>query len=454
MKSRIALLMLTLLVQAAWLPGFAETMVAKNALWDIGEKGLFERNDQGRVLENGRAVVDLDNPIPSCPTALGTPKEIVLRYRVPKSELYFFQVAWHPGDSGQEQFEIRFDGKTVATSLRVDAATCAASELMERVSLIHRTAGQHEIVLRQLSGDGIALKQLILTESPTPSRPIKPGLQFPNLAAYEKEIKEPGIVLDSDNVRLFAPKSKEKAAQTVFPYLVKAYDEYYRMVGVHTAYKIMVYHFPENNPNWRGGTSECSIWYGYKNLDLEDQPEWRLHQVPHVMGYIEEMGHNFVAASQAMFGWEMVGAMISRQVTATVAGNPTFSEMMKHARPELESTYRNYRAAGNVFPKELPANLCDRIHAWILWDCEQAYGPRFWPNFFREIGKQRLAFRQAGQIANDDNRRNAAYRITVDCFDRLMEGKFKTRLTEAGISLTTDVKSLQPMGKDWNRRLE
>ena len=137
MKSRIALLMLALLVQAAWLPGFAETMVAKSTLWDVGEKGLFERNGQGRVLENGRAVVDLDGTIPSCPTVLGTPKEIVLRYCVPKSELYFFQVVWHPGDSGQEQFEIRFDGKTVATSLQVDAATCAVPNDHKLLNKIH-----------------------------------------------------------------------------------------------------------------------------------------------------------------------------------------------------------------------------------------------------------------------------------------------------------------------------
>ena len=80
---------------------------------------------------------------------------------------------------------------------------------------------------------------------------------------------------------------------------MRAYDELYRIVGIHTKYKIVVYSLPKDNPLCIGGTSECTIWYSYKNLDFQSQEEWKQYRVPHVSGYIEEMAHNFVAASLA-----------------------------------------------------------------------------------------------------------------------------------------------------------
>ena len=125
---------------------------------------------------------------------------------------------------------------------------------------------------------------------------------------------------------------------------------------------------------------------------------------------------------------------------------------MKNARAEQEETFKRYRADGNVFPSDIPANLCDRIHAHVLWKFEQTYGPAFWPTFFKEIAAQRMALMAATGTA--DERRNARYRITIDCFDRVTKGDFQKFLSESGISLTTDVKSLHPTEPGWNRKLE
>jgi hypothetical protein len=46
--------------------------------------------------------------------------------------------------------------------------------------------------------------------------------------------------------------------------------------------------------------------------------------------------------------------------------------------------------------------------------------------------------------------RDARYRITVDCFDNLDKIAFKDALKKAGISPTTDVKSLDLEGKRWD----
>jgi hypothetical protein len=432
---------------AAAAPGDAGTVV-----WDISERGFFDREGAMRG-ENGRVVVELDGPAARVPRVLGIVREAALRYRVAAAGDYWFHLAWDPGDSGKEQFELLFNGQKIGTSTLVDAATFFDQEIRQSIPLVHR-AGSNEITLRFLSGDGLNLRQLVLSASPTPPRPLKPDLKFPTLASYAAEIKEPAILLDSDNVRMYAPKTKEREANIVFPYLVKAYAEYYRLVGVHTAYKMVVYHFPAGNPNWIGGTSECTIWYGYRNLELDSQEEWIRHQVPHVAGYIEEMGHNFVSASMTTFGWEMVGWMISTEVTATVAGNPVVEKGLQLSHSLQDETYRRYRQDNNTFPKDIEANLVDRIHAYILWKCELAYGANFWPDFFKEMNRRRPELLAASRATGGDELRNAWYRIAVDCLDHQMKGQFKGMLKDAGVSLTTDIKSLHPMDKGWNRKLE
>lgn len=101
----------------------------------------------------------------------------------------------------------------------------------------------------------------------------------------------------------------------------------------------------------------------------------------------------------------------------------------------------------------MPPNKCDRIHAWILWRCAKDYGPSFWQDFFREVRKEAKALNDAVRLGEADCIRNARYRITVDCFDRLAGLDFKERLRKSRISLTTDVKSLHPEDPQWDRRL-
>jgi hypothetical protein len=296
-----------------------------------------------------------------------------------------------------------------------------------------------------------------LSDSPktdsNPVRSLKPSLKFKTVDEFEKAIGEPAMFLDNANVCMFAPKRREKEAKIVFDYLIKAYDAMYQIVGQHTNYKIAVYAFPKGNPLGWGGTSECSIEYDDSNLDLAGQKEWTRYKVPHVSGYIEEMAHNFVIATKAQFGWEMIGWSLGTEVSMKVAGNPILNASYKATREEQRKTFDRYRKNGCVFPGDLPANLCDRIHAWILRQAETKYGLRFWPDFFREIRKDNQSLSDAVKLKGDDNIRNARYRITIACFDRLPGLDFQKMLKDSGISLTTDVKSLHPEAPAWNRRL-
>jgi len=288
---------------------------------------------------------------------------------------------------------------------------------------------------------------------PDSARTLKPSLKFKTVDDFEKEIGEAAVLLDSANVCFFVPKRREKEAQVVLGYLARAYDALYQIVGTHTDYKIVVYAFPKGNPHGWGGTSLCSIEYDDSNLDFARLPEWTRYGVPHVSGYIEEMAHNFVAATKAQFGWEMVGWSLGAEVSQKVAGNPIFAAHLRAAREAQGRTFTQYVRNGYVVPKELPANLSDRIHAWILYRCSSRYGPRFWPDFFREVRSQKEALSDAVRLGDGDKIRNARYQITIGCFDRLRGLDFKKTLAANGISLTTDVKSLHPEAPGWNRRL-
>jgi len=281
---------------------------------------------------------------------------------------------------------------------------------------------------------------------------LKPSLKFKTLPEYEAQCKESGIMLDSDFVMMFAPKAKTKEAKIIFRYLVKAYDELHRIVGRHTEYKIVVYHFPENNKDGWGGTGNCEIGYDYRKLDLASQKEWQKYKVPHVSGYIEEMAHSFVHATKTQFGWEMVGWSIGIQATKKVAKNPIFLKSLQNTRENQKTTFNNYKKGGYIFPKDLPENQCDRIYGYLLWRCERKYGRNFWPDFFEEIRKEYANLRDADKLAGSYKKRNKQYQISVDCFDRLDGLDFKNRLKTAKISLTADVRALRPEEPGWDRK--
>lgn len=272
---------------------------------------------------------------------------------------------------------------------------------------------------------------------------LNPNLKYPDQASFESAIGQSAIVLKSDHVWLFAPATLDTGAREVHARLIAAYDELYAITGRHTDYIIVVYHFPKGHPDAFGGTSNCTIWYDDTNLRLEQHREWTQHGVPHVSGYIEEMAHNF---NYTQFGWEMVGWSIGIQASQRVANNPIFQSSLRSTRNGQRDTFQRYKAAGHLFPSDIPPNQVDRIHAWLLWQCEQEYGDTFWQDFFKEADKERAALASGS--------RDERYRITIECFDRLPGLNFYDRLRDNGISITTDIKSLNPESPAWNRRLQ
>lgn len=283
---------------------------------------------------------------------------------------------------------------------------------------------------------------------------LNPNLKYPTLAAYESAIDSRGVLLQSEHVWLFAPIAAEAAANTIFPYLVRAYDALFEIVGAHTNYTMVVYHFPPGHADAMGGTSECTIWYGYENLNLEQHEEWTQHGVPHVSGYIEEMAHNFVSGTKAQFGWEMVGWSIGVEATQRVANNPVFQRHVESTRRTQAETFARYTQSDHIFPADIEPNLCDRIHAHLLYMCEEEYGPKFWPDFFAAIRERKEALANAIELGEGDPARNERYRITIAAFDSLRGLNFIQRLRENGISTTIDIKSLHPTEDGWNRRFE
>lgn len=432
-------------------------------LWDLGDSGRFDPSNKVYDIVDGRVTVDLSNEKSLCPTGLGNiaegrpdVRDAVLKFNSDADRDAWLHVTWNPGGSGDEQFEVSSNNAAPEQSELVVGGEHPYQNLTSsfKVALLR---GENGLLLHVLSGNGLHFDRIALTTGPgaPSSQTVSADAPFAALSAYEASLGERGVMLDSDHLRLFAPKRRETDARRIMDYLIKAYDELYRIVGVHTPHKIVVYHFPPGHPYGWGGTStgRNTIEYGTKNLELSSQPEWLRYSVPHLSGYIEEMAHNFVKASGATFGWEMVGWSIGEKVTSAVAGNPILAKAVEATRKGQQETFRRYRAAGNVFPSDLPPNQVDRIHAWILYQCEKAYGPGFWPDFFTEIRKDRERLLDPG-VSGDTEERNARYRITIDCFDRLKGVSFKKMLSEAGISLTTDVNSLEPEKPGWNRKLQ
>lgn len=433
-------------------------------IWDISGRGLFDSTNQSYPMDGGQVTVDLDVGDAKCPSGLGDVdsgrpdvKEVHLLFRGRQSGDRWLHVLWNPGGSGQEQFAVLYNGTAIGESQLVEAAKHPYEKIASRFK-IPLQQGRSDISLVYRSGDGLRFENIVFTRSEDYSAgkelppTFSPNLKYPTLADYEKAIKEPGVVLDSTYLRFFAPKRKADEASIIFPYLVKAYDELYKIVGVHTRYKIVVYHFPKGTREGFGGTSACTIWYNYDNLEFRLHDEWKQHHVPHVRGYIEEMAHNFVDATHAQFGWEIMGWTIGTQAAQKVAPNPVLTRYVQEARQEENQVFQRYVRAGYVFPRDIEANLCDRIHGWILYQAETQYGPTFWPDFFARIREQQDALIEAAKIGDADQNRNARYRITVDCFDKLGKAHLKDALRQAHISLTTDVKALHPTEPKWDRR--
>jgi hypothetical protein len=140
-------------------------------------------------------------------------------------------------------------------------------------------------------------------------------------------------------------------------------------------------------------------------------------------------------------------------VTTLVANNPTWEKTLRAKRREQDRTYRRYKRAGHVYPRDLEANTVDRIHNHLLHLCEKEYGGDFWRDFFVEVRKEKARLLNPAGAKGGDERRNARYAITVDCFERLEGLEFKKLLDENGISTTVATKTLANK-PNWNRRLK
>ena len=429
-------------------------------VWNINDSGFFDSTNKAYAINAGQVTADLTCDTALCPTGLGhlasgrdSVKEIRFLFNNEAGSDCWLHISWNPGGSGKEQFEVLCNSAGVDKSVLANAGEKPYQLITEKFK-VKLSKGDNKITLRHLSGDGLRFKYIFLSKSDKlPSTPLlNPGLKFPTLKAYQAECKEPGIMLDEINIRLFAPKRKAREAKIIFKYLVKAYEQLYRLVGMHPEYKLVVYHFPENNEHGWGGTSNCTIWYSYKNLDLESQKEWTQYKVPHLSGYIEEMAHNFDGNAGAQFGWEMIGWNLGVKVTKKVARNPIFTRQIKQTRTVQKETFQRYRKAGCIFPQDLPGNLSDRIHAYVLWMCERKYGLSFWQDFFGEIRKEQENLNAAKYLRDPDKIRNRKYQITVECFDRLPKLEFKEMLKKYQLSLTTAIKSLRPTKPEWNRK--
>ncbi len=467
-------------------------------IWDMSASGLLDETNRLYTIENKTVHVwPLTKP-DKCPAGLGNIAEgkpdvntIVITYDVARSGTYYLHIEWNPGGSGEERFEVLNNGQLIRKS-EARHGEGNASNTTDIFEVPHRK-GTNVLTLHRLSGDGMHFLGVALTsvrdldtarqqtsnETPSaaasqpsdpqaepsqsetpaaqPTKPavqtMKPDLKHPDVGSYSAAIGAQGMVLTSEHILFFAPQAASYSAQIIFPYLVKAYDELKAITGVDTKYKIVVYHFAPGNADAFGGTSECVIYYDYGNLYIDQFPEWTQHHVPHVSGYIEEMAHNFVGTTNVQFGWEMVGWSLGIAASRKVADNPIFEASLRQTRAGQADTYQRYMTAGCVLPPDVDPNQVDRIHAYILGQCEQRYGARFWPDFFKEVRKQHEALEQALSLPDDENR-NARYQISVECFDRLPGLDFKKMLQSSGISLTTDVKALHPTEPGWNRQLQ
>ena len=315
--------------------------------------------------------------------------------------------------------------------------------------------------MRTLAGLLAALGAVTIAPAGQPSPPedtgaraFHPDALITTAEAFSEAIKKPAVMLDSPNVRILAPRPLANAAAIVLPYLERAYDELYKIVGVHTKYKILIYAWPKGTPGVRGGTSGCVIKYTDENLYLVNQSEWTKYRVPHVSGYIEEMAHNFVHATGAEFGWEMLGWSISAEVCQKVAPNPIYVQSLADTQRSQDETWQAYMKNGQNFPSRLPGDQADRIHACLLRKAEQDYGTNFWHDFFAEVRKQQAAFDAPEAKGDSGPALDLRYRLTVECLNRLPGLDFKKRLEQSGVSTTVAIQSLKPTQPGWNRKLQ
>ncbi|MHC4404182.1 MAG: hypothetical protein ACYTG0_31395 [Planctomycetota bacterium] len=446
---------------------------AGGVLWNIGGEDHFNvynsypveeigRNEElGRI---GRVTVDLASEHAICPHGLGRwmqaqgrkcfVKEIVFQFPSGRAGDFRLHVIWNALEKGSDQFEVEVNGAPAGKSQLVDG-----SKQLNRFQVthekfpVHIQAGDNALVVRLLSGDGLRFRNIVLCDQEEIGdlpRALSPFLEIRSQGVFQTVIGEPAVEIDSPFIRMYAPKRREGDAHKIFAYLRRAYEAYHELTGVHTRYKVVVLAFPRECIHCFGGMSQetCAIYYSFGLLDLmrEDNPFLKQYGVPRIDGVVSEMGHAFNGGSGVCFGMEADGVCISQYVVGKVAPDPRVPEQKRKMIEQMPDTVKRYIEGGCVFPDDVPKNLADRIHRYLLVLSEHRYGESFWPDFFKEARKRQDRMQAAKDV-------DEAYRLTIECFDALPGLEFKKLLREFQMSLTTDCYTL--VRRDpWDRRLE
>jgi len=183
-----------------------------------------------------------------------------------------------------------------------------------------------------------------------------------SLAVYEDRIGEPGLLIENSNLQMWVPKRYEEHSCVIFQYFTDGYGVMSELFGGHDMpTKFSIEHYPPGSSFFRGGT-DCigTIRYSYANLE-DDYPEWNLYNVPHVVGYYEEMAHCFardigIWGERSVGYYETLGMMIGQETALRAAWNPHIESFINTNHEQNADTTLHYQF--NVGQCNVQENLC------------------------------------------------------------------------------------------------
>lgn len=192
--------------------------------------------------------------------------------------------------------------------------------------------------------------------TPTPEAKLAPS-GVGSMNVYEERIGESGLLLEGPNLQMWVPQRYSEHGQVVFEYLQKGYPIISELLGGYKLpYKLSVEHYPRESEYWSGGTRGIgTIEYDYTNLE-GNSPEWTKYEVPHVVGYYEEMAHNFIWQIGAPGFYETLGMMTGVETALRAAWNPHVQAHADWVYQVCADTHSYYREH-NVGQPDLTPNI-------------------------------------------------------------------------------------------------
>jgi len=199
----------------------------------------------------------------------------------------------------------------------------------------------------------------------------------------------------SPHIAYFTPEAHLGYARLVVPILEQAYGKLKDWhAGVEPKHRISIEHYPLGHPQARGGTSGCVLFYTYQNLGMM---EGRNRKVPHVIGYTEEIAHNFDGAC-GMWGWlyEGLGNYAAQNITPEVAPCRELDRFLARVEKIDGETHAYYVRHGRL-PPGVGANLRDRLVRQIFRILEPAAEGHLLPKFYQRLkDRGRLPLKMPG----------------------------------------------------------